>query len=182
MTVAPESPQSAPLAAHVEETVRSIALLHAKHHEDASIAQHHVDRATALAGRPVFLGIISCAFLLWIAANSAAKFLGMQAIDPPPFAWLELTATVTALLMAVLILVTQRSAGRLAEVRGEMTLELALLTEQKTAKLIELVEELRRDSPEVRDRFDSEAHEMSTKADPHAVHVAVQEVDKERSA
>ncbi len=182
MTDAPGSQQSVPMAAHIEDTVRSIALLHAKHHQDASIAQHHVDRITALAGRPVFLGIISCAVAVWIAANSAMRFLGLQPIDPPPFAWLELSATVFALLMAVLILVTQRSAGRLAEVRGEMTLELTLLTEQKTAKLIELVEELRRDSPEVRDRFDSEAHEMSTRADPHAVHVAVQEVDKEMRA
>lgn len=168
------------MAAHVEETVRSIALLHSKHQDDASIAQPHVDRATALVGRPVFLGIISGAVAVWMAANLAMKYFGLPAIDPPPFAWLELTATVTALLMAVLILVTQRSAGRLAEVRGEMTLELALLTEQKTAKLIELVEELRRDSPQVRDRFDSEAHEMSARADPHAVHDAVQEVDKER--
>lgn len=182
MTGTPVSAQPEPLAAHVEETVRSIALLRAKHHKGASIAQHHVDRATALAGRPSFLGLISCTTALWIGANSALSYLGLQTIDPPPFAWLELTATVTALLMAVLILVTQRSASRLAEVRGEMTLELALLTEQKTTKLIELVEELRRDTPQVRDRLDSEADEMSIRTDPHALHVAVQEANGEMCA
>ena len=63
-----------------------------------------------------------------------------------------------------------------------MTLELAILTEQKVAKLIELVEEFRRDSPEVRDRIDSEAHDMATRADPHAVLGAIKETDKEMRA
>ena len=88
----------------------------------------------------------------------------------------------TALLMTILILVSQKSADRLAEVRGQMTLELTLLTEQKVAKIIELVEELRRDSPEVRDRIDTEAREMATHADPHAVLSAIKEIDREMRA
>lgn len=60
-----------------------------------------------------------------------------------------------------------------------MTLELASLTEQKVAKIIELLEELRRDSPEVRNRVDSEAHEMSIRSDPHAVLGAIKTIDKE---
>jgi uncharacterized membrane protein len=182
MAIPSASPDPTPMAAHVEETVRSVALLHAKHHQDTSNAQRYVDRATALAGRPLFLGLVCCGVVLWIVTNSTMHLLGSNPIDPPPFAWLELAATVTALVMAVLILVTQRNADRLAEVRGQMTLELAQLTEQKAAKIIELVEELRRDSPAVRDRFDSEAHEMSVRTDPHAVLGAIKEVHKEMRA
>jgi uncharacterized membrane protein len=178
----PEELSTAPMAPHVEETVRSIALLNAKHHQDASTAQRNVDRATAFAGRPFFLGFVCLSAGLWIVTNSIIHLLGLPALDAPPFAWLELAATVTALLMAVLILVTQRSADRLADVRGQMTLELTLLTEQKVAKIIELVEELRRDSPHVRDRVDSEAHDMSVRADPHAVLGAIKEIDKEMCA
>jgi uncharacterized membrane protein len=63
-----------------------------------------------------------------------------------------------------------------------MTLELTILTEQKVAKIIELVEELRRDSPQVRDRVDSEARDMATKADPHAVLGAIDETNREMRA
>jgi uncharacterized membrane protein len=42
-----------------------------------------------------------------------------------------------------------------------MTLELAMLGDQKTAKIIALLEELRRDHPEIVDRVDREAAEMS---------------------
>jgi uncharacterized membrane protein len=56
-----------------------------------------------------------------------------------------------------------------------------LLTEQKTLKIIELIEELRRDSPEVDDRIDPEAERMATKADPHAVLGIIEEVTQERA-
>jgi uncharacterized membrane protein len=180
--VDPANPNPAPMSAHVEQTVRSITLLHAKHHQEASQAQRSVDRLTAFAGRPFFLGLVCCAIILWTVENSAASLLGLRSLDPPPFAWLELAATVSALVMAVLILVTQRNADRLADVRGQMILELASLTEQKVAKVIELVEELRRDSPEVRNRIDSEAHEMSFRSDAHAVLGAIKTIDSEMRA
>ena len=170
------------MPAHVAETVRLIALLHAKHHQNTSAAQRYIQRATALVGRPLYLGLMCCAVAAWIALNSAMPLFGARAFDSPPFAWLELVLTLTALVVAVLILATQRRADELADVRGQMTLELAILTEQKVAKLIELVEEFRRDSPEVRDRIDPEAHDMATKADPHAVLGAIKETDKEMRA
>jgi uncharacterized membrane protein len=57
-----------------------------------------------------------------------------------------------------------------------MTLEATLLTEQKTRKIIELIEELRRDSPEIVDRHDPEAEQMAAKADPHVVLSVIEEV------
>ena len=39
-------------ANHIEETIRSIARLHAEHHQNATPLQRAVDRITALLGRP----------------------------------------------------------------------------------------------------------------------------------
>ena len=47
--------------------------------------------------------------------------------------------------MVVLILATQRREYQLAQLREQLTLELAILSEQKTAKVIQLLEESRRD-------------------------------------
>jgi len=60
-----------------------------------------------------------------------------------------------------------------------MTLEATLLTEQKTRKIIELLEELRRDSPEIPDRLDIEARQMASKADPHEVLAVIEEVKQD---
>ncbi len=50
-----------------------------------------------------------------------------------------------------------------------------LLTEQKAAKLIELIEELRRDSPDVRDRLDSGAAVLKEPLSPEVVLAALEQ-------
>ena len=45
-----------------------------------------------------------------------------------------------------------------------LILELAILSEQKIAKVIQLLEELRRDNPNIHDRRDPEAETMSRAA------------------
>jgi uncharacterized membrane protein len=56
-----------------------------------------------------------------------------------------------------------------AEQRAQLSLQLNLLSEQKIAKLITLVEELRCDLPNVKNRYDPKAEEMKQAADPHVV-------------
>jgi uncharacterized membrane protein len=51
----------------------------------------------------------------------------------------------------------------------QLTLELAILSEQKAAKIISLLEELRQDHPEIHNRVDHEAAAMSAPADPKSV-------------
>ena len=46
---------------------------------------------------------------------------------------------------------------------------MSMLTEQRTAKIIDLLEELRRDMPTVRDRVDLEAEALTRTVDPHEV-------------
>ncbi len=68
-----------------------------------------------------------------------------------------------------MVLIEQNRLGKLAERRAHLDLKVTLLTEQKAAKLIDLLEELRRDLPNVRDRHDPEAAELKQAMDPHGV-------------
>ena len=67
----------------------------------------------------------------------------------------------------------QRHENRLAEHRAQLTLQLAMVSEQKIAKLIELVERQRFDNPQMANRIDREAQEMAQSADPAAILQAV---------
>jgi len=173
----PEMPIEVP--PHIAETIQAIALLHEEHHRKSTLAERIVDRATTLIGHPTFLVALITAAIAWVIANTGFFLWGQWALDPPPFAWLELLLTATALVIAVMILTSQRRADRFANLRERMTLEATLMTEQKTRKIIELLEELRRDSPDVRDRQDIEAEQMATKADPHEVLAVIEEVTQE---
>ncbi len=154
---------------HIAETTQAIALLHAEHHRKSTLAERIVDKATTYVGRPGFVLALIMAAVLWMAVNLLVRLSGGAPLDPPPFGWLELTLTAAALVIAVMILTSQRRADRFANLREQMTLESTLLTEQKTRKIIELLEELRRDSPEIPDRQDIEADQMAAKTDPHEV-------------
>lgn len=162
-------------ADHIEETIRSIAQLHSEHHEDATPLQRCVDRMTGLLSRPRFIGVITAVVISWISLNLLIAALGARPLDPPPFAWLEGGIALVSLYMVVLILVTQRREDQLAQRRELLMLELALLSEQKIAKVIQLLEEFRRDNPLVRDRLDLEAESMARPADPQSVLDAIKE-------
>lgn len=161
--------ESTILPPHIEETVQAIARLHAQHRQGATRLQRGVETLTRLLARPLAAAVLTAIAVGWIVANEAIAGSGGSAPDPPPHPLLGLVAGLAALLMTVFILTTQRREDELSDLREQLTLELAILSEQKTAKVIELLEELRRDLPIVRDRFDPEARSLAKPADPEAV-------------
>jgi uncharacterized membrane protein len=160
---------------HLEETIRSIARLHADHHETATPQQRAVDRMTAVLGRPGFIGALTVIVLGWIGGNLLAAALGFHPIDFPSFPWLQGAISLTSLYMVVLILATQRREDQLSRHSEQLTLELAMLAEQKTTKVIQLLEESRRDNPLMRNRVDQQAEAMARPADAQSVLEAIKE-------
>src|SRR5580692_6250042 len=146
---------------HIDETVQAIGRLHIEHRRGSTGLQQVVERLTRFLSRPRAAGFFAGAVLSWIVANLALKGLGAPWFDAPPFAALQSLASVGALFMTVFILITQRREDELSELREQLTLQLAMLSEQKSAKLIELLEELRRDLPNVHNRLDAEAASFS---------------------
>jgi uncharacterized membrane protein len=74
-----------------------------------------------------------------------------------------------ALLVTTMVLTTQNRQAKRASHRGNLELQVNLVAEQKIAKLIALLEELRRDLPSVRNRVDVVADAMAEAVDPQAV-------------
>ena len=159
----------------LEQTMRDIESLHADHHANATRHQRGVEIFTSQLNRPLFIAALSTLVIFWIGLNGAAFAFGWRALDPPPFAGLASVVSVTSLFLVVLLLTTQRRDESLSRRRELLTLELAILTDQKTTKIVGLLEELRRDSPAVPDRVDVEANVMAQSADTHPVIEAIRE-------
>jgi uncharacterized membrane protein len=154
---------------HLDETAQSIARLRVDHEQKATPLERMVDRATGRAGSPGFVVLLTLAIIAWIGLNSALLLVGKQPVDAPPFFWMQGAISLVALYMTVLILATQRRENELASHHEHLTLELAILSEQKTAKIIALLEELRQDHPDIHDRVDDEAAALSEPTDPQSV-------------
>jgi hypothetical protein len=69
---------------------------------------------------------------------------------------------------------------RAADRHAQLDLHINLLSEQKVTKLISLLEELRRDMPDVENRVDSLAEAMTCAVDPQAVASALEDTVIER--
>ena len=163
------------LPRHIEDTVQAIARLHADHHRSATPLQRLVDRLTALVARPWFIVVVTVVVLTWIAGNLlTARYWGWR-FDGVAFPWLQGAGELATIYITTLVLMSQRRKDELSELREQLTLEIAIMTEQKGAKLIALIEELRRDSPTLVDRIDPQAEAMALPANPGAVLEAFRE-------
>jgi uncharacterized membrane protein len=87
--------------------------------------------------------------VLWTLANVFAERFGWTQFDPPPFIWLQGIVGLSGLIVATAVLIRQSRLGELAEQHAHLDLQVNLLAEQKATKIIQLLEELRRDMPSV---------------------------------
>ncbi len=161
-------PGSEPDRDEADASVAQLALLYERHQERTGPVQRFANRLTAGLGRPGSLAVIVTLMVAWTIGNTAARFMGSRALEEFPFPDLDFIATIAALLVALLILTTQRHEEELAERRARLTLHIAMLSEKKIAKVIGLLEEQRRDNPLLPSRSDPEASRMAQPTDPTA--------------
>jgi uncharacterized membrane protein len=162
---------------HIEETVQAIAAVPAEHYQRQAPLQLVIGSMVSTAARPAFGVILIIAVAGWVLANLAVMEMGREPWDPPPFPWLAGAASLLALFTTILILATQRH-DELARHREMLTLEIAILSEQKATKIIQMLAQMLHDSPHLANRSDHEAQAMADAADPHFVLDALKDAHK----
>jgi len=159
----------------ISQNIEAVLDFYSDEYQKTSRSQRILERISRFLGQPIFLGIILFFVASWILANVALRQFGMAEFDPEPYFWLQGIVGLGALLTATVVLSKQNRLTKLEEQRAHLDLKVMLLTEQKTAKLINLLEELRRDLPNVRNRHDPEAAELQQSMNPELVRVALNE-------
>jgi uncharacterized membrane protein len=161
-----------PLPDPITRNIETITSFQTQGNRGLPAHQRLLETITSFFGRSVFLYLLLLVLTLWIFSS----FLdGLLPFDLPPFSWSEQGLDAAALLISTGVLVRQTRQENFAEQRSQLMLQLNLLSEQKIAKMISLLEELRADLPDVADRHDPEAEMMQEAADPIAVLAALQE-------
>lgn len=160
-----------------EQVVKNVEVItnhQERHQQNTTTPQRVLEKITAMFGRPEFLYCQIAFFVMWIACTQLVH-LGILAPDFPLFNLRDQGLDTAALLISTGVLVYETRQEKLSEERSHLMLQLNLITEQKIAKLISLVEELRTDLPNVSNRFDLEAEMMKQAADPQAILEVIQQ-------
>lgn len=174
----PPAPDAVP--ASINQNIEAIGDYYKREEQRTTRAQRVLERLADAIGRPVFLSSMLLFVAAWMLGNVLAPRFGMPAFDPPPFPALQGCVSLSALLITTILLVGQNRLAKLEQRRGELELQVNILTEQKTTTLIRLVEELRRDLPMVPDRHDADAATLQVPTDAKQILSALEE--KERAA
>ena len=164
--------EPADLPNHVQAAVAAIADLHVEHYQKADRTQRLVSLTTSFLART--LGFLTAAIAGWIVLNLSLLVSGARVLDAPPFPYLADAASIIALYLTTNILITQRHDDDLATRRDQLTLELAILAEQKSTKIIGLLEALRQRDQDLPEQSAQDAGGSSGPTHPQAMLDALQ--------
>ena len=162
----PVVPRNAEQAAQIEQNIEAIVALHVTEEQSVTKHQKAIERLVSTLGVPAFLIGLLGAIGLWIVWNTFVHLSGRPAWDAPPFFWLQSIVSLLSLVIMLVVVITQNRQGKKAEKNAHLDLQVNLLVDQKAAKIIQLLEEIRADSPLLRNRQDREAEELQTAVDP----------------
>ncbi|HEX3837643.1 MAG TPA: DUF1003 domain-containing protein [Steroidobacteraceae bacterium] len=162
--------------AYLDQNIDSVLEVRKREREQRSAAHRLVDRVSRIIGRPLYLLILVGFAGAWIAINVSAAHFGRAAFDPSPFPLLDGILSLAALITTTVVLIAQNRQTRIEQQHMHISLQVNLVTEQKVAKIINLLEELRRDLPMVKDRYDPKAASYAQETDALQVLTAIEEV------
>lgn len=162
------------LPKQVIDNIENVIRFEAKQDSQAPFHEKLLHDLAAVFATSQFLYLQIAFFTVWIALSHALGGetlpLGLPKYDLPSY-FLD----TAALLITTGVLVRQSRQEQLAEQRSHLMLQINLLTEQKVAKIISLLEEMRAELPDLENRYDWEADVMQQATDPQVVLNILQE-------
>jgi uncharacterized membrane protein len=120
------------------------------------------DFFTSFFGTMSFLVVNLLFYIGWILINTG-KIPGITPFDPYPFSFLNSTVGLEALVLTVVVLMSQKSQGRRDTLRSELGLQVELISEKELTKILQLLKEIRNKEEKI--EADHELNEMVNEID-----------------
>jgi uncharacterized membrane protein len=117
---------------------RAFGAIKAQHAADRTLIEAVADWLNVRAASPPFLVVHALWFAIWILWNVGALG-GYPVFDPFPFGLLTLIVSLEAIFLTIFVLMAQNRESAIAEIREEMSLQVALRLEEESTKTLQLV-------------------------------------------
>jgi uncharacterized membrane protein len=134
----PHDSASETTAAVTEENVRTIAELERAAIRRRTLTERLSDNFTRIMGSLTFVSLHVVGLLAWFSIN-LGLVPGLHPFDPFPFGILTLIVSTEGVLLAIFVLISQNRMSRQANQRAHLNLQISLLAEQETTKLLQEV-------------------------------------------
>jgi len=172
-----ESVESSVVPEQVIKNIEVISNHQERYEQSATTAQRVLEKVVSVFGRPEFLYFQIVFFTLWEICGHLVD-LNILPQSFPQFDLREQWLDLASLFISTGVLVYETRQEKVSEERSHLMLQVNLITEQKIAKLISLVEELRTDLPNVKNRNDVEAELMKQATDPQVILEVIQKISE----
>src|SRR6185295_9055425 len=125
----------------VQRNIDSIAELEQEFSRQRSTVACLSDRVAAIAASPFFiLGHLTW-FAGWVVLNTF-RLPGIEHFDPYPFGFLGLCISSEAALLSMFVLMSQQRQARQAEQWAHAGLQVGMLSEQETTKMLQMLQSI----------------------------------------
>lgn len=131
------------------------------------------DLLTSQFGTLFFLVINILFFFIWIYINSGFVN-GINVFDPYPFIFLTMTVSLEAIILSIIVLISQKRESQINSLRQELQLQVNLITEREITKVLKLLKEIRDEVKKDKER-DEELEEMIKEVDTSYIERKLQE-------
>lgn len=115
----------------------------ARSDRNRSFGEKVADELSGIFGSVEFVVLHVAWFGGWIAWN-LGLIPGAVPFDPFPFGLLTMVVSLEAIFLSMMVLLSQNRAGKVADIREEVDLNINLLTEQEVTKLLNMVDDIHR--------------------------------------
>lgn len=132
------------------------------------------DQLTTTFGTMGFLMVNLLWFAIWIPIN-LGLIPGIEPFDPYPFGFLTMTVSLEAIVLAIIVLISQNRASKIDDLRQEVMMQLNILTEEELTKMMGMLTALlEKQGIDV-----SEDHELQSMLEPTNVEKIEQALEQE---
>jgi uncharacterized membrane protein len=132
--IATESAQATSESA--QQNIRTIAKLEQETIEQRALSERIGDAFTRVMGSLGFVVAHVIGFGAWFSIN-LGLIPGVEPFDPFPFGILTLIVSAEGVFLAIFVLLSQNRMSRLSSQRAHLNLQISLLAEQETTKLLQ---------------------------------------------
>jgi uncharacterized membrane protein len=125
-------------AESARRNIETIVRLEQESMRRRSLGERVSDLFTRFMGTMTFVVIHLALFAIWVTVNLG--WTPLRPFDPFPFGILTLIVSAEGVLLAIFVLVSQNRMSRQANQRAHLDLQINLLSEQETTKLLQKVQ------------------------------------------
>jgi uncharacterized membrane protein len=157
-----------------QQNIQTIAKLEQQAVELRSLGERVSGAFTRVMGSMTFVCLHVAGFLTWFAIN-LGLIPWVKPFDPFPFGILTLIVSGEGVLLAIVVLISQNRASRLANQRAHLNLQISLLSEQESTKLLQKIQAI---SDRMGIEDDAEDHEARRLSQSTHLEVLAEELKK----